>query len=440
MKRIIFYILFLLCLPTMAFAVDGDVTGDGEVDITDFTIFIDYWLQSPVADPNCDFNEDGSINFIDYAIMAGNWTAKFPVSQEPNNVAPVVENINDAWAYTAEIQSINLVGSDSDSGPNSKLYYKIASLPSHGKLTDVSVGAAILQSAPYTLLSPISVITYKSDSGYTGMDSFTYQAYDGDLDSNTATVDVNVISNPLDNLTFNGQGYITVPDANELEFDDDFAFALWLKTEWPYSGIIRKRGSSGAGFELKIIDGRPAAYFYDANDNEKVVIGIPEYKINTGEWVHLSVSHSSTATSIYVDSDQVASRNDIPAISFANSGDLIIGSSGDKPFKGELDRISWYSTAKDGIDAAFLYIEDRDGADGGLFVPAYYTRFNFNEGAGTDVNDMTWGLTGTVNNSNYVQWVAGNAQAQKLAPKLRGRERYRPDTFHFRNYRGSNGY
>jgi len=427
-------IVFLLLLPVTSFAIDGDVTDDNSVDVNDLRIFMDYWLSEPNADPNCDFNEDGNVNFLDYVILAGNWQSKL-IFNESGNIAPVAQNINTS-AYTAEIQRINLIGSDYDNGPYTKLYYKIVSVPAHGKLTDISVGAGIVQSAPYTLLSPINIIGYQSDTDYIGMDSFTYQAYDGNSVSNIATVDVNVAINTLDNITFDGQGFVTVPDSDKLEFDDNFSFALWLKTEWPYSGIIRKRGSSGAGFELKITDMRPAVYFYDANNNEKVVIGAPEWRIDKGVWSHLVVSRNSTSVTIYLDSIEIASSSNIFATSFVNDANLIIGSSGDKHFKGEIDRISWYATAKGVFEVSLMYyVEGRNDEDGGVLVPDYYTRFNFNEGSGTDVNDMTWDITGVFNDPNHVQWVPGNALSQRLTPKLRGRERFRPDTFHFRNYR-----
>jgi hypothetical protein len=73
---LLFYI-FLCVLCGQSFALDGDFTGDQIVDVNDMIIFASNWLQTPQADPNCDINEDGKINFVDYSLMAQNWTGYF---------------------------------------------------------------------------------------------------------------------------------------------------------------------------------------------------------------------------------------------------------------------------------------------------------------------------------------------------------------------------
>ena len=56
--------------------------------------------------------------------------------------------------------------------------------------------------------------TYTPDTGFTGTDYFTYTANDGTVDSNTATVSVQISSSqpPLSSLDFGGDDYVTVGD------------------------------------------------------------------------------------------------------------------------------------------------------------------------------------------------------------------------------------
>ncbi|MCP5531676.1 MAG: DUF642 domain-containing protein [Akkermansiaceae bacterium] len=93
------------------------------------------------------------------------------------NQAPVATDDS----YTTEMDSQLTVGPagvlDNDDDP--ELQPMTASLvagPSNGSLT----------------LNPDGSFTYTPDPGYTGSDSFTYQANDGALDSNTATVDLTI--------------------------------------------------------------------------------------------------------------------------------------------------------------------------------------------------------------------------------------------------------
>lgn len=530
MKKLRSYILLyiLLILSPVCFALQGNLNGDEIINFEDFAIFANDWGNSTpnITDPNCDFDDDGKVDYNDLTVLTTNWlennivfhtlttsatlggTVTLPgigiysyvhntltnIVAEANtnyiftnwtgsaatagkvndvNIAsttvlmdanytvqvnfifmpPVIVNqisANDVnvSVYTAEATSINFVADDND---GDILAYKIASLPTHGTLTDMSIGAGFIFSVPYTILNPkLNYANYQSEPNYIGSDSFTYKVSDDINDSNIATVSITVVSNPLDNLSFDGQGYVTVPDSNYLEFGDTFTFALWLKTKWSYGGIVSKRNTSGAGFILKLVDGVPVVCFYDANGNEKTITGVSggiegfsgiQERIDTGEWVHLAITHDSNSTVVYVNSEIVGYANSVfPGVSFSNTSNLKIGVDGGQCFKGELDRISWYDTALGifGVFCAYT-LEGRNEEDGGLFVvPAYTTRFNFNEGSGFDVNDMTHNLTGVINDLNHVKWIRGNALSQKPSQRLRFRERFRLDTFHFRNYREQN--
>ena len=52
----------------------GDINGDGLVDISDVEKFTNQWLTVPPSGPakSSDLNDDGDVDFLDFAIIAGN--------------------------------------------------------------------------------------------------------------------------------------------------------------------------------------------------------------------------------------------------------------------------------------------------------------------------------------------------------------------------------
>ncbi|MHC4333315.1 MAG: right-handed parallel beta-helix repeat-containing protein [Planctomycetota bacterium] len=54
-------------------AVPGDLTNDRAVDYEDLRVFVDYWLEDGGQCIPSDFNRHQSADFLDFAILAGNW-------------------------------------------------------------------------------------------------------------------------------------------------------------------------------------------------------------------------------------------------------------------------------------------------------------------------------------------------------------------------------
>ena len=54
----------------MLFRSDADVSGDGEVNVTDLLAVIDQW---GLTDSAADINGDGVVNVTDLLMVVGNW-------------------------------------------------------------------------------------------------------------------------------------------------------------------------------------------------------------------------------------------------------------------------------------------------------------------------------------------------------------------------------
>jgi len=121
--------------------------------------------------PNTNFN--GADSFT-YTVNDGQNTSNVAtVSLTVDNVndAPTVQDLN---AQTAEDTAVNItfIGNDTD---NDTLTYSIATQPTNGVLSGTAPN-----------------LSYTPNSNFTGSDSFTYQANDGQVDSTIATVAITV--------------------------------------------------------------------------------------------------------------------------------------------------------------------------------------------------------------------------------------------------------
>lgn len=117
--------------------------------------------------------------------LVNEWISEFPAPQN-NPPLAVTDSYSTLQETTLTIPSGGVLSNDSD--PDSdNLTASIDALPSHGTVT----------------LSPGGGFTYVPDAGYTGPDSFTYHANDGELDSNIVTVSLTV-NEPVAGTIVNG--------------------------------------------------------------------------------------------------------------------------------------------------------------------------------------------------------------------------------------------
>lgn len=103
------------------------------------------------------------------------------------NLPPVAKNKSVSSPQNM-ISAIGLVASDPN--PGTTLSFVITSLPAHGQLVDPF--ASTINSVPYTLASNQNFVHYTPAANYQGPDSFTWNATDGSLSSNTANVNLTI--------------------------------------------------------------------------------------------------------------------------------------------------------------------------------------------------------------------------------------------------------
>lgn len=108
--------------------------------------------------------------------------------------APTAFNVT---AFTSDTAPVDIELNAADP-TNQPLTYRVLSLPGTGSLSDPNGGA--ITTVPYTLLASGDTVRYSPVTGFGGAVQFTYNATDGQFDSNTATVTVNV--EPILSLPF----------------------------------------------------------------------------------------------------------------------------------------------------------------------------------------------------------------------------------------------
>ncbi len=155
--------------PTTLKSTDNGYASGGET--------VDILLGSDLSQPGTGaaafpvlINDDTDAN--GYSANAAKGTVRFGGS---SNTAPVAANQNVSTSAGTPLK-ITLAATDSD---GDTLTYTIATQPLHGTLTGTP-----------------PAVTYTSNNAYSGSDSFTFKAYDGQLNSNLATVSITVAAAP----------------------------------------------------------------------------------------------------------------------------------------------------------------------------------------------------------------------------------------------------
>jgi len=122
--------------------------------------------------PAPDYNGADSFTFrVNDGSLDGN-VATVSITVDPVNDAPVAHDVLSVLTVEALPTDIALGATDPD---GDALTFSIVTPPAHGVLSGTG-----------------PTVTYTSNAGYTGPDSFTFKANDGTVDSNVATVTISV--------------------------------------------------------------------------------------------------------------------------------------------------------------------------------------------------------------------------------------------------------
>jgi len=189
---------------------------------------------------------------------------------------------------------------------NDTLTYSIVTQPSHGT---ISTGTGASR-------------TYTPDAGYVGTDSFTFKANDGTVDSNTATVTINVIEpgqgtyNYAPGLVLTGSNYNDTPSSPSLQLFQ-FSVAAWFKTSTNFGSnafIVNKGGfgsdSSGQnlnyGIWMNSLE-QIKAGFETSSGADQFVTSTNTY--SDGAWHYAVVTNDGSTIRLYIDGVQVATKS-----------------------------------------------------------------------------------------------------------------------------------
>jgi len=345
-------------------------------------------------------------------------TASITVTAIP--APPIASDVN-VSIYTHQTTTITMVATD-DGSPSvpGKLMYIITSYPNDAILQDPKSGASVIDTndLPYTLSSFGSDIWFTADTN--GIRTFQFKANDGGTDansgdSNIATVTVTVIDHPQDSLSFDGKGYVTFADNSYYDITNGWAIDFWVKTRESFIGLIDKK-DSGVGYEIGLSSGKPKMYLFDSGGSFTAEVR-SNTRINDGQWHEVAFIFNTITGGIWVtiqidtESEYFEVSGTFPA--FGNSDNLIAGENSKKPYRGDIDKIRFFSGIPviAGFGDIIQGFSERTEAGNEVILgmgKASNVLFMFDEGSGTTVTDSKLGLTGSLNDPNLVRWIPFN--------------------------------
>jgi hypothetical protein len=221
------------------------------------------------------------------------------------NSAPVA-NDQTVSASKDTATPITLTATDADNDP---LTYSTVTQPQHGTIS------------PPGGLGP-AARTYTPNTGYLGPDSFTFTANDGTVDSNEATVSINVVEpgqggyNYAPSLVLTGSNYNDTPNAGNLQLNQ-FSVAAWFKTSTNFASdafIVNKGGvgSDSAGQNLNYgiwmnSAEQIKAGFETSSGADQYVTSVNTY--NDGQWHYAVVTNDGSTVRLYIDGQQVGTKS-----------------------------------------------------------------------------------------------------------------------------------
>ena len=323
--------------------------------------------------------------------------------------------------------TVTLQGSDPDNDP---ITAYLTQLPAFGSLFQtadgVSLGAAIT-TVPAAVTSPSRHVIYRRLPGYTGIDDLQYLVSDGQTNSETATVSLDVVApsgeaqctpvppgivawwkgegtatdsagtnnGTLTNeatyalgvvgqaFSFDGtNGYASVPDSASLDLTGPLAIEGWILlnkvNETSYSKVILWKGIQGATtktspYALAVGTNNALSFSIGNGSSYNEVEG--KTALTTNIWYHVAGVADGLQMWLYLNGVEEAVTNQT-IVPYNSSYSLRIGNSGwDTPvlnhFSGRVDELGLYNRALSSNEVATIYAA---GAAGMCFGPPVITQ------------------------------------------------------------------
>ncbi len=203
---------------TVTYSPEMNYTGN---DSFSFNVIDDNDVESNVATVNVEVKETTeNILTKESAVMANESSV---VANESSNNAPIAFDQNLSVSTNNQL-NITLTGQDTDNDP---IQFEIVSNPADATLNNFD--------------SSKGTVTYSPEMNYTGNDSFSFKVIDdNDVESNTATVSVEVTENNQTNQAPQAFDQVT----NEANLSD-YRYAVWSAGEEEDRYIFFSRSTDG---------------------------------------------------------------------------------------------------------------------------------------------------------------------------------------------------
>jgi hypothetical protein len=298
---------------------------------------------------------------------------KFTTRNEPvSPINPVAYDVA-ATVYTFVTSAITLSASDDgEPNPPGRLEYIITSLPANARLQDPCSGSGVIDGnmLPYTLSFFGDTVWFATESNSSPR-TFTFKAYDGNAQSNTATATITIQDHPRDLLSFDGLGIVEFNDSNYYDVNNGWAIDFWVRTREPFTGLFNKRDVN-QGWEIGITSGKPKIYIYDVN-GLIVAEARSEWRIDNGRWHEVAFNFNQDINGIYLviqsfinqDEPQYYEEFTIAGNfgSIENDCNLQLGFNSKQGYRGDIDMLRFFSgiTNPAGIESIIQGLWNRTG-------------------------------------------------------------------------------
>jgi hypothetical protein len=234
--------------------------------------------------------------------------------------------------------------------------------------------------------------TYTPPNNYLGVDSFTFTANDGTVNSAPATVSINVIEQPQGGYNFapsfiaTGTSHNDTPDSTSLRLTQ-FSAAAWFKTSTNFgtNAFIVNKGGSGSDSA-----GQNQNYGIWMTSAEKISAGFEAVggadhfvtsanTYNDGQWHYAVVTFDGTNVILYIDGAQVGTKATAGA-NPENTGTKPVRAGANSRvtpansfFTGEIDEVRIWNTALTPTEASSAFT--------GTFKPGHVLHLDFSSAA-----------------------------------------------------------